>query len=52
MTGNLLGYFLEGDLDSIGLFQFLFDKIVWLAIGTQRHPASIPVKLGPILRLD
>jgi hypothetical protein len=25
MTGNLLGSFLEGDLDSIGLFQTLFD---------------------------
>ncbi len=52
MTGNLLGSFLKGDLDSIGLFQTLFDLLVWHAIGTQRCPASIPVKLGRILRFD
>ncbi len=52
MTGNLLGSLLEGDLDLIGLFQTLFDEFVWHAIGTQRHPSSIPVKLGHILRLD
>ncbi len=52
MTGNLLGSFLERDLDSIGLFQTLFDQFVWHAIGTQRCPLSIPVELGRILRLD
>ncbi len=52
MTGNLLGSFLEGDLDSIGFFQTLFDQFVWHAIGTQQRPSSIPVKLGRILHLD
>jgi hypothetical protein len=52
MTGNLLDSFLEGDLDSIGLFLTLLDQIVWHAIGTQRRQASKPVKLGHILRLD
>jgi hypothetical protein len=52
MTGNLLGSFLERDLDSIGLFQTLFDQFVWHAIGTQQRPSSIPVELGRILRLD
>ncbi len=54
MTCNLLCFFLEGYLDSIRLFQALFDKIVWCAIGPQRHPMSIPVKveLGRILCLD
>jgi hypothetical protein len=52
MTGNLLGSFFKEDLDLIGLFQTLFDQVVWRAIGTQRHPASIPVKLGRILCLD
>ncbi len=37
---NLLGSFLEGNLDTIGLFQTLFNQIVWCAIGTQRHPKS------------
>ncbi len=52
MTGNLLGSFLERDLDSIGLFQTLFDQFVWHAIGTQRCPSSIPVKLGRVLCLN
>ncbi len=52
MTCNLLSSFLKGNLDTIGLFQAIFDQIVWHAIGTQRHPASIPVELGGILRLD
>jgi hypothetical protein len=52
MTGNLLGSFLERDLDLIGLFQTLFDQFVWHAIGTQGRPLSIPVELGRILRLD
>jgi hypothetical protein len=52
MTGNLLGSFLERDLDLIGLFQTLFDQFVWHAIGTQRRPSSIPVELGRILPLD
>ncbi len=46
MTGNLLGSFLEGDLDSIGLFETFFDQLVWHAIGTQTRPASTPIKLG------
>ncbi len=57
VTGNLLGSWvlgvlLEGDFNSIGLLQTLLDKLVWCAIGTQGRPASIPVKLGHILRLD
>jgi hypothetical protein len=52
MTGNLLGSFLEGDLDSIGLFQTVFNQVVWCAIGTQRRPGSAPVKLGHVLHLD
>jgi hypothetical protein len=52
MTGNLLGSLLEGDLDSIGLFQTLLDQFVWHAIGTQQRPSSVPVELGRILRLD
>ncbi len=52
VTCNLLSSFLERDLDMIGLFQAFFDQIVWHAIGTQRHPASIPVELGRILCLD
>jgi hypothetical protein len=34
------------------LFQTHFNQFVWHAIGTQRRPSSIPVKLGRILRLD
>ncbi len=52
MTGNILGTFLKGDFDSIGLFQTLFDQVVWHTIGTQRRPASVPVKLEHILHLD
>jgi hypothetical protein len=52
MTGNLLGFFLKGDLNLIGLFQTLFDSVVWHAIDTQRCPVSTPDKLGHILRLD
>ncbi len=52
VTCNLLSSFLEGYLDMIGLFQAFFDYIVWHAIGTQRCPASIPVKLGRVLCLD
>ncbi len=52
MTCNFLSYFNKGHLDMIGLFQAFIDQIVWHAIGTQRHPASIPVELGHILRLD
>jgi hypothetical protein len=52
MTSNLFGSFLERDLDSIGLFQTLFDQFVWHAIGTQQRPLCIPVELGRILRLD
>jgi hypothetical protein len=52
MTGNLLGSFLERDLDSIRLFQTLFDEFVWHAIGTQQRSLSIPVELGRILRLE
>jgi hypothetical protein len=51
MTGNLLGSLLEGDLDSIGLFQTLLDQFVWHAIGTQQRPSSVPVELGRVLRL-
>jgi hypothetical protein len=52
MTGNLLGSLLEGDLDSIGLFQTLLDQFVWHAIGTQQRPSSVPVELRRVLRLD
>jgi hypothetical protein len=52
VTCNLLSSFLEGNLDTIKLFQAFFDQIVWHAISIQRHPASIPVELGPILHLD
>ncbi len=52
MTSNLLGSLLEGDLDSVGLFQTLLDQFVWHAISTQRHPSSVSVELGRILRLD
>jgi hypothetical protein len=52
MTGNLLGSLLEGDLDSIGLFQTLLDQFVWHAIGTQQRPSSVPVEPGRVLRLD
>jgi hypothetical protein len=52
MTGNLLGSLLKGDLDLIGLFQTLLDQFVWHAIGTQRHPSSVPVELGRVLHLD
>ncbi len=52
MICNLLCSFLEGNLHTIGPFQAFFDQIVWRAIGTQRHPASIPVEMGRILRLD
>jgi hypothetical protein len=52
MTGNLLGSFLERDLDSIGLFQTLFDQFVWHAIGTQQRLSSILVELGRILCLE
>jgi hypothetical protein len=52
MTHNLHGSFFEGDLDSSGLFQTLFAEVVWHAIGTQRCPASIPVKLECTLHLD
>jgi hypothetical protein len=52
MTGYLLGSFLKRDLDSIELFQTLFDQFVWHAIGTQQRPLSIPVKLRRILCLD
>ncbi len=52
MTGNLLGSLLEGDLDSIRLFQTLLDQFVWHAIGTQQRPSSVPVELGRVLCLD
>ncbi len=52
MTCNLLSSFLIRNLDTIGMFQAFFDQFVWRAIGTQRHPASIPVELGNILCLD
>ncbi len=57
MSGNLLGIqvfgvLLEGDLDLIRLFQTLLDLLVWRAIGTQRCPASITVKLEHILCLS
>jgi hypothetical protein len=44
VTCNLLSSFLEGNFDTIRLFE--------ASIGIQRCPASIPVKLGYILRLD
>jgi hypothetical protein len=52
VTCNFLSSFLEENLDTIGLLQAFFDQIVWRAIGTQRHPASISVELGHILRHD
>ncbi len=48
----VFGVLLKGDLDLIGLLQTLPDQLVWRAIGTQRRPVSIPVKLGRILCLD
>jgi hypothetical protein len=53
VTCDFLSSFLEGNLDTIGLFHALFDQIVWCSIGTQRHPVSIPVEMvGCILHLD
>jgi hypothetical protein len=52
MACNLLSSFLEDNYDAIWLFQAFFDQIVWHAIGTQRRPSNIPVKLGHILQLD
>jgi hypothetical protein len=49
---DFLSSFLEENLDMNRLFQAFFDQIVWCAIGTQRHPASVPAKLGCILCLD
>ncbi len=51
-TCNFLSSFLKGNLDMIGLFQAFFDQIVWHAIGIQRHPASVQVKLAYILHLN
>jgi hypothetical protein len=52
VSRDFLGSFLEEDLDSIRVFQAFFDQLVWHAIGTQRSPASVPVKLGCLLSLD
>ncbi len=52
MSCDVLISFLKGNLDAIRLLQAFFDQIVWHAIGTQRHPASVPVKLGCVLCLN
>jgi hypothetical protein len=52
MICNFLSSFLEGNLITIGPFQAFFDQIVWHAIGTQRRPASVSVKLGCVLCLN
>jgi hypothetical protein len=37
VTCNILSLFHEGNLNTIGLFQALFDQIGWCAIGAQRR---------------
>ena len=49
---NILYSFLEGDFDTVRLFHAFFDQLVWHAIGTQRSPVSVPVKLGCLLIHD
>jgi hypothetical protein len=38
---DILGSFLERDLDSIRLCQAFFNQLVWCAIGIQRSPARV-----------
>ena len=36
----------EGDLDSIGLFQAVFYRVIWQPVGSKRSTLVEPVELG------